>query len=389
VTQPLSRPLAPPARSSPEVGLLDARRSCAVEVPAAQVAAFEVAAAEVAASFRLPRRALAACVVFLAVAVLAGSLVGPARLGTRAIVLEMLDALPGISVRSGLDERQSVIFWQWRLPRVVLGGLVGASLSLAGASYQGVFRNPLVAPFSLGVVAGAGLGATVAIAFGLRVGVGPIDSIALLAFIGALAAVTLTSAIGARAGRSGSILLLAGVAVASFLTAIQTFVMQRRSETLREVYAWILGRLATSGWGDVVLLAPYVVGCGLILVLHRRHLDVLRLGEDEAHALGVDVRRVRWIVLVTASLLTAAAVAVSGIISFVGLVIPHTVRMLFGTSYRVVIPLSALLGAGFLMMADVLARSIVSPAELPIGVITAFVGAPFFAVILWRSRAVL
>ena len=301
----------------------------------------------------------------------------------------MLDRLPGVSIDSGLGERQSVILWQWRLPRVVLGGLVGASLALAGSAYQGVFRNPLVAPFSLGVVAGAGLGATIAIAFGLRVGVGPLDSIALLAFIGALGAVAMTSSLGARSGRSPTMLLLAGVAVSSFLTAIQTFLMQRRSETLREVYAWILGRLATSGWADVWLLGPYVVVCGAVLVAHRRHLDVLRLGEDEAHALGVDVRRVRWIVLFAASLLAAAAVAVSGIIAFVGLVIPHAVRMLFGSSYRIVVPLSALLGAAFLVLADVVARTIASPAELPIGVVTAFVGAPFFGLILWNSRAAL
>lgn len=342
-----------------------------------------------ALSFRLPRRAMVASCVLLLATVVVGAMIGPAELSPVAIVAELLDRLPGISIDSGLDERQAVILWQWRLPRVVLGGLVGASLSLAGAAYQGVFRNPLVAPFSLGVVAGAGLGATIAIAYGLRVGVGPFDSIALLAFIGALAAVALTSALGSRTGRSPAMLLLAGVAVSSFLTAIQTFVMQRRSETLREVYAWILGRLATSGWADVWLLGPYVAVCGAVLYAHRRHLDVLRLGEAEAHALGVDVRRVRWIVLVAASLLTAAAVAVSGIIAFVGLVIPHAVRMLFGSSYRIVVPLSAVLGAAFLVLADVAARTVASPAELPIGVITAFVGAPFFGLILWNARTAL
>ena len=291
MTQPLARPLGPAALAGVGAGTV----------------------------FRVRRPAVIFSVLFLLAAVIVGSMVGPADLSPLAIVLELVDLLPAVSVDSGLSERQSVIFLQWRLPRVVLGGLVGASLSLAGAAYQGVFRNPLVAPFSLGVVAGAGLGATVAIAFGLRAGIGPLNSVALLAFIGALVAVTLTSALGARAGRSSAILLLAGVAVSSFLTAIQTFLMQRRSETLREVYAWILGRVSTSGWGDVWLLAPYVGLCGGILFVHRRHLDVLRLGEDEAHALGIGVGRVRWIVLVAASLLTAAAVAVSGMIAFVGL----------------------------------------------------------------------
>jgi len=269
---------------------------------------------------------------------------------------------------------------------VVLGGLVGSALAMSGAGYQGVFRNPLAAPFLLGVAAGAGLGATIAIGFDLRAGFGPVDTIALFAFCGALFAVAVSSSLGRAAGRLSSVLLLAGVAVASFLTAVQTFLMQRQSDTLREVYAWVFGWLSTSGWGDVSLLAPYVFICGAVLFMHRRQLDILRLGEDEAAVLGVNTRRVRWVVLIAASLLTAAAVAVSGIIAFVGLVIPHVVRLVFGSSYRIVVPLSGLLGAGFLMLSDVAARTVASPAELPIGVVTAFIGAPFFGLVLWTSR---
>jgi iron complex transport system permease protein len=339
-----------------------------------------------AGAFRLPGMALTGSLVFLFLAALIGTIVGPADISAAAVIAELLDRIPLIAVDSGLDERESVILWQWRVPRVVLGGLVGSALAMSGAGYQGVFRNPLAAPFLLGVAAGAGLGATIAIGFDLRAGFGPVDTIALFAFCGALFAVAVSSSLGRAAGRSSSVLLLAGVAVASFLTAVQTFLMQRQSDTLREVYAWVFGRLSTSGWGDVSLLAPYVFICSAVLFMHRRQLDILRLGEDEAAVLGVNTRRVRWVVLIAASLLTAAAVAVSGIIAFVGLVIPHVVRLVFGSSYRIVVPLSGLLGAGFLMLSDVAARTVASPAEIPIGVVTAFIGAPFFGLVLWTSR---
>ena len=176
------------------------------------------------------------------------------------------------------------------------------------------------------------------------------------------------------------------MAVAAFLSAVQTFVLQQNSDSVRPVYAWLLGRLSTSGWSDVTLIAPYVLGSLVVLLAHRRVLDVLRVGDDEAASLGVRVTRIRLVVVVVATLGTAAAVSVSGLIGFVGVVIPHAVRLVAGSSYRLVIPLSMLFGASFLCLADVLARTALSPAELPIGVVTACVGAPFFAVVLRRAR---
>jgi iron complex transport system permease protein len=170
---------------------------------------------------------------------------------------------------------------------------------------------------------------------------------------------------------------------------VQTYVMQRNADTLREVYSWILGRLSTAGWGEVWLLGPYVALCGMVILAHRRHLDVLRLGDEEAVSIGVDPVRVRVGLVVAASLLAAAAVAVSGLISFVGIIVPHLVRLLVGSSYRIVLPLSALGGAALLMVADLAARTVASPAEVPIGVITAFLGAPFFGLVLWTSRRTL
>jgi iron complex transport system permease protein len=169
---------------------------------------------------------------------------------------------------------------------------------------------------------------------------------------------------------------------------VQTFVQQQNTDTVQEVYAWILGQLETSGWRDVAILLPYVAVSWVVLLLHRRLLDVLAVGDEEAASLGVNVARVRLIVLGMATLGTAAAVALSGLIAFVGIIVPHAIRLLAGTSYRVVLPLSLAFGAAFLVLADLLARTVISPAELPIGVVTAFFGAPFFAVVLRMTRTV-
>ena len=207
------------------------------------------------------------------------------------------------------------------------------------------------------------------------------------AFTGAVVAVMLAYAAGrSMGGRSSLTLILAGVAIASFFTALQTYLQQRNAETIRQVYTWILGRLATAGWGEVLTLSPYVVVCAIVLVLYRRLLDVLSVSDAEADSLGVTSSRVRLIVVIFATLGTAAAVSVSGLIAFVGIVVPHTVRLVVGTSYRSLIPLSMVFGAAFLILADLTARTIAAPAELPLGVITAFIGAPFFVFILRTSR---
>jgi iron complex transport system permease protein len=271
---------------------------------------------------------------------------------------------------------------------VALGLLVGAMLASAGAAYQGVFRNPLADPYLLGAAAGAGLGATLVIAYGQDVGVGR-DLRPVAAFAGAVLGVAAAYVLGRSVGgRSSATLVLAGVTVAAFLTALQTYVQQDRSDTVQEVYAWILGQLETSGWRDVAIALPYVLVSSVLLLVHRRLLDVMAVGDEEATSLGVRVARVRLIVVGAATLGTAAAVALSGLIGFVGIIVPHAIRLLAGTSYRIVLPLSLAFGAGFLVFADLLARTVVAPAQLPIGVVTAFFGAPFFAVVLRTSRTV-
>ena len=282
------------------------------------------------------------------------------------------------------------IIWNIRMPRVALAGIVGAMLSLAGASYQGVFRNPLVDPYLLGVAAGAGLGATIVFAVGRDATNGwPIDPLPVVSFAGALIAVLITYLVGAAFGasRSGVSLVLAGVAVVSLFTAIQTFVLQRNNDVIREVYSWILGRVSNATWSDVRLVLPYVIVSSVVLLLHRRHLDLFRVGDDEASSLGSDVGRIRIIIVIAATMGTAAVVSVSGLIGFVGIIVPHAVRLVTGASYRSVLPLSLIVGATFLILVDIPGRVLQDPAETPIGVVTAFFGAPFFILLLRSKRS--
>ncbi len=310
---------------------------------------------------------------------IAGVAVGPVSINPWRALLEILDWLPFVALDSGLNDAHAAILRELRMPRVVLGVLVGGMLGVSGAAYQGVFRNPLADPYLLGIAAGAGLGATLAVIAGASGGAA--GGVEAAAFAGALTAAGAAILLG-----SGSVasLLLAGVAVASFLTAVQTYLLQREWQNFREVYTWILGRLSTSGWSEVLRLLPYAAVATLVMMFFRNHLDVLAVGDDEAATLGLRPRSIRMAVVLAASLATAAAVATAGLIGFVGLIIPHGVRLLAGVSNRIVLPLSLLFGGAFLTLADLLARTLQSPAELPIGVVTAFFGAPFFLAILRR-----
>jgi iron complex transport system permease protein len=329
-----------------------------------------------------PRWTGAALAVLLA-SLLAGLAIGPVPIAFVAILEEGLAHL-SLGPPGSLSPLDAAIVWELRAPRVVLGALVGGMLALAGGAYQAVFRNPLADPYLLGAAAGAGLGATIALAYGEGGG----TLLPPAAFAGGAAAAAAAYLLGATAGagQRTATLLLAGVAVASFLTAVQTFVLQQNSETVREVYSWILGQLDTADRHDVVLVAPYILVSAAVILAHRRVLDVLRVGDQEARSLGVEVGRVRLVVLAAATVGTAAAISVTGLIGFVGIIVPHAVRLLAGASYRIVLPLSLLFGASFLVLADIAARVVLAPAELPIGVVTAAVGAPFFAVILRTSR---
>ncbi|MFN3257475.1 MAG: FecCD family ABC transporter permease [Ilumatobacter sp.] len=337
-------------------------------------------------------RWFAGAAALLVVAVLLGASIGPAGPDWWRVPLELVNRLPWISFDTGVTDAEWAIVWKVRMPRVVLGGLVGGMLSIAGASYQGVFRNPLVDPYLLGAAAGAGLGATIALTVGRDVtATWPVDPVPTVAFIVAVATVLVTYTVGAAFGgdRSGVTLVLAGVAVVSFVTAVQTFLLQRNLEVIREVFRWILGSLSQSTWADVRLVLPYVAVSCVVLLVHRRHLDVFRVGDDEATTLGVSVTRTRLVIVIAATLGTAAVVSVSGLIGFVGLVVPHVVRLVAGAGHRRLLPLSLMGGAAFLILADVPGRMLSNPAETPIGVVTAFIGAPFFIYLLRTRRVAL
>jgi iron complex transport system permease protein len=333
-----------------------------------------------------PRAAGAVAVVAVVVAALAGLAIGPVPIAAADILGAGLARVPLLHVHSGLSGTDATIVWQLRAPRVALALLVGGMLAVAGAAYQGVFRNPLADPYLLGVAGGAGLGATLIIAYGSGAGS---RLLPLAAFAGAALAVAAAYALGRSAsgeGRSPAALVLAGVTVAAFLTAVQTFIQQQNADTLQTVYAWILGHVDAAGWSDVLLVLPYIAFSATILILHRQILDVLTLGDDEAASLGINVGRVRALVVAAATLGTAAAVAASGLIGFVGIIVPHAIRLATGARYRTLLPLSFLFGGAFLVLADLGARTLLAPAEIPVGIITACLGAPFFAIVLRGAR---
>jgi iron complex transport system permease protein len=288
-------------------------------------------------------------------------------------------------VPGALEGTQAAVLLELRLPRVVLGALVGAGLAVSGAAYQGVFRNPLADPYLLGAAAGAGLGATLVIAYLPGQSIGPVGVVPLAAFAGAVLGVGAAVLLGTAAGSGTATLLLAGVAVASFLAAAQTLVQQQNTDDLQQVYSWLLGQLGRASWSDVLLVLPYLGVSFVVLLLCGRPLDVLAVGDDEARSLGVHPGRLRLLVVLAASLAAASAVAVSGLIGFVGLVVPHIARRFVGGSNARLLPVALLSGGAFLVLADLVARTVLSPAELPIGVVTAFVGAPFFAGLLWTG----
>lgn len=336
----------------------------------------------------VPRTRRVGLAVLVSLVILVATMIIGVSLGPTSISLSdqfstLLGHLPLIDFHSSVPDLDQAIIWDIRLPRVVLAVIVGAMLAGGGAAYQGVLRNSLADPYLLGVSAGAGLGATAVIVVGL----GGTLILPLAAFVGAVLAVTLTYVVAASgSARAGAYaIILAGVAVAAMLTAIQTYLQQQHADQMKQIYTWILGSFSVATWSDVWLALPYVVISAVVLLAHRRILDVLRVGGDEAATLGINPKRVNLIVIGAATLGTAAAVAVSGLIGFVGIVAPHAVRLVLGASYRLVMPVSMIIGGAFLVLADLAARTLQAPAEIPIGVITAFVGGPFFLMVL-RSR---
>lgn len=334
-----------------------------------------------AASPSGPRARVAWAPLLISSLVLVGSLlvatgVGAVRVSPPEVIGAVARGLQG-EASSSLD----VIVWRIRLPRVLLAALVGGALSLAGVAFQGIFRNPLADPYLLGLSSGASLGAVGVLVLGVAI------ALPAAAFVGALAALALSLAIARAAGAlTPTRMVLAGLAVSQLCAAATSVVIfwTATGDSYREIVTWLLGSVAGADWDAVGLAAVALLVVGTVLVANARTLDAFAFGDTAAASLGVHVERARWALLAAVALLTGAMVAVSGAIGFVGLVLPHAVRLVLGADHRRLLPAVALVGAVFLVWADTLARTVFAPRELPVGVVTALVGVPVFVILLRR-----
>jgi iron complex transport system permease protein len=329
--------------------------------------------------------------IFVIVFILALNL-GFAPISFRDILTILIKQVPGIGNlvdSSTVPKTAEVIIMKIRLPRIICGALVGAALATAGCVYQGIFRNPMADPYTIGASTGATLGAALVIVLGVGISLLGVNTLQILAFAGSILTVFLVyniSRVGSRV--PVTTLLLTGIAVSLFQTAIVTYLKVIAEETLlHNLTFWIIGSLAsTENWNDVWSILPLIVIGIAVSFIFSRDLNILALGEDQAQHLGVDIEKVKRILLVSGALITAASVSISGLIVFVGLVIPHLTRVVMGPDHRILLPTSAIVGASFLMICDAIARVVMGSGEAPVGIITALSGAPFFIYLLRRKR---
>jgi iron complex transport system permease protein len=326
--------------------------------------------------------------VILLIAFVLSIVVGSVFISPQVLFDLVISRLEGVASKADPGGTFATILFQLRLPRAVLLLLVGAALAGSGAAYQGLFRNPLADPFLIGVASGAGLGAVIAMTIHWPYTTLGLIAIPLAAFIGAVVAVLLVTQL-ARVGKTvpTTNLIMAGVSVSSFASAITALLMINSTGELRRALVWLLGGSTLTVWGPVMGVLPYLLIGGGVLLTLGHSLNVMQFGDEQAQQLGIPVQKVRWIVIVSATMVTAGAVAFAGVIGFVGLVVPHIIRLLWGGDYRRLLPLSMIGGAGLLLLTDVAARTIAAPQEIPVGILTALMGAPFFLWLLKRSKS--
>ncbi|WP_195268232.1 iron chelate uptake ABC transporter family permease subunit [Eubacterium sp. 1001713B170207_170306_E7] len=326
---------------------------------------------------------IAGCLILIYLCTIVGITSIPFGEANRILLHEVLHLPVNMD---GISAGNIAIIWNVRLPRVILGFLTGGALAVCGAAYQGIFKNPMADPFILGVSSGAALGASIGIVMHFSTGFLGLNGIAVLAFVGAFLAIFLVYNIS-KVGRKVPVasLLLSGIAVSQSLTAFMSLLMIFNVQSMNQIMFWTMGSLNGKGWSQVITVLPYVIiGC-LILFTTVRELDIMLLGEDAATQLGVNTDHLKKKVLVVSSVITAAVVSVTGIIGFVGLVVPHIVRILSGPKHRILLPFSLVFGGTFLIICDTLART-VSSQEIPVGIITAAFGGPFFIYLLRKSK---
>jgi iron complex transport system permease protein len=344
------------------------------------------AAGKRAARWRRPLLGMGVLLVILLAVMLLATAIGSTDVPLSVILRILLDKLPLVHLAPDWSAAQAVIVWDIRLPRVLLAGIVGAALSVAGATYQGLFRNPLADPYLIGAAQGAALGAVLGFTLPISGAIATLGVIPVMAFLGALGSVFIVYGL-ARVGKTlpMSTLILAGVALGALLGAVVAYITII-SQAMRSIIFWLSGSFGAAQWREVYIVLPVtILGSGFIL-LFGRSLNIMQLDEEQAQQLGLNVERLKVMLLSVATLVTAAAVSFVGIIGFVGIIIPHAVRLVWGPDYRFLLPLSMVSGAIFLVLGDLLARTLASPSEIPIGVITAIAGAPFFLYLL-RRRA--
>ncbi|MEO7666057.1 MAG: iron ABC transporter permease [Dehalococcoidia bacterium] len=312
---------------------------------------------------------------------------GPTSVSFSDTLKVILSHLTWLDLTSDVSVSTQNIVWQVRLPRVLLAGVVGGTLAMTGAAYQGVFRNPLADPYLIGVATGGALGATIVITSGASWSWNGLSVLPLAAFAGALSSVVIVYSVARTGGAVPTTsLILAGVAVASLTTAVTSYLMIKDTTSAGAVLSVVLGGFNTATWTKLVWVLPYAVLGAAVILAHARVINVLALDGDQARLLGVDVDRTNLLLLGAASLAAAAAVSVAGVIGFVGLIVPHAIRLVWGPDNRLLLPMCLLWGATFMIAADLVARTADAPAEIPVGIITAVCGVPFFLLLLRRSR---
>ncbi|USK50167.1 iron ABC transporter permease [Bacillus sp. CMF12] len=325
---------------------------------------------------------------FLLCAMLMGISIGTVSVHPMTIFRVLsAEIFPFISL-GNTDAMHSNIIMNIRLPRVLLAGLVGASLAIAGAAFQGLLRNPLADPYTIGVSSGASLGAVLTLFLGLSIPFAGMFTLPLFSILFSFLTIFAVLLFARNIERSMKVetIILTGIIFSSFLGALISLMIALTGEELRQIIGWLLGSVSMRGWAYINIILPFFVIGALLLLVNSKELNAMSFGEEKAQHIGVDVQKRKMMVLIAGSILTGAAVAVSGTIGFVGLVIPHLTRLLWGPDHRHLLPLSILMGAGFLIIADLVSRTIIAPTELPIGVITAIIGAPAFAIILIKRK---
>jgi iron complex transport system permease protein len=324
---------------------------------------------------------LVACVIIALLALTVGSVTIPFK----TVWQVLISHLPFVHVQGNWSSTTDMIITGIRLPRILLAGAVGTALSTAGATYQGLFRNPLADPYLIGVAQGAALGAVAG--FLLPWTFGGNYLIPIMAFAGAVIAVTVVYLI-ARVGKTlpMTTLILAGVAIGSLLMSVTTYLTMISADKVHSILSWLMGNFSNSNWDQLKIISPYIVVGVVVIFLFARPLNVMQLDEEQAQQLGINVERTKIILLAAATLITAAAVCFVGTIGFVGIIVPHIVRLIWGPDHRLLLPLSAITGAILMILADTASRTLMAPSEIPVGVITAFIGAPFFLFLLRRTK---